>query len=106
MLSRFSFALCVLLLSASTALAGSNPSMAVQARAYPLPPIQASAALVMDAADGRILGAKNPHLRLPMASTTKIMTALVAFQMGRLSDRIVVPQAAFDYEWDATVMGL
>ena len=41
-----------------------------------------------------------------MASTTKIMTALLALQIGKLDDRITVPRAAFNYEWDATVMGL
>lgn len=41
-----------------------------------------------------------------MASTTKIMTALLALQMGRLTDRITVPAGAFNFESDATVMGL
>ena len=60
----------------------------------------------MDATNGAVLASKNPHLRLPMASTTKIMTALLALKLGHLSDRITVPKAAFDYERDATVMGL
>jgi hypothetical protein len=60
----------------------------------------------MDGDSGAILESLNPHLPLPMASTTKIMTALLALQLGQLTDRIVVPSAAFNYESDATVMGL
>lgn len=60
----------------------------------------------MDATNGTVLAAKSPHLRLPMASTTKVMTALLALKMGNLSDRITVPKAAFNFESDATVMGL
>lgn len=106
MLSRLSLFLCGLLVLSSPALARSAPSVASQARSFPVPPIRARAGLVMDASTGAVLGGKNPHLRLPMASTTKIMTALLALQLGHLSDRITVPSSAFDFEWDATVMGL
>ena len=40
--------------------------------------VSAKAAVVIDSESGRILFAKNPHLRLPPASTTKLMTAMVA----------------------------
>lgn len=60
----------------------------------------------MDVTDGTVLTGKNVHVHLPIASTTKIMTALIALQLGRLSDRITVPKSAFDYEQDATAMGL
>ncbi len=106
MLSRLSLAICAVLLLSSSALARSNPSEASQARSFPAPPIRARAGLVLDASTGAVLAAKNPDLHLPMASTTKIMTALVALRMGHLSDRIKVPKSAFDFESDATVMGL
>ncbi|GAC1404264.1 MAG: hypothetical protein NVSMB52_18090 [Chloroflexota bacterium] len=60
----------------------------------------------MDATNGKVLGSVNAHMHLPIASTTKIMTALLAVQFGDLSDRIRVPKSAFNYESDATVMGL
>ncbi|HEX6508401.1 MAG TPA: D-alanyl-D-alanine carboxypeptidase family protein, partial [Chloroflexota bacterium] len=66
----------------------------------------AKSGIVIDADSGAILASLNPHLHLPMASTTKIMTAVLALQLGHLEDRIVVPRSAFNYEWDATVMGL
>lgn len=94
------------LLFSSTALARSVSSEASQARTFPSPPVRALAAVVMDASNGQVLAAVNPHKHLPMASTTKIMTALVALDLGHLDDKITVPKAAFDYESDATVMGL
>jgi D-alanyl-D-alanine carboxypeptidase len=106
MLSRVSLAVCLVFLLTSGAFAQSTSSEARQAAAFPLPPINARAAIVMDGDSGAVLASLNPHLRLPMASTTKIMTALLALQMGQLTDRIVVPDAAFNFESDATVMGL
>jgi D-alanyl-D-alanine carboxypeptidase len=45
-----------------------------------LPMIDARAAIVMDRNTGEILGSKMPDLRRAMASTTKIMTALLAVE--------------------------
>jgi serine-type D-Ala-D-Ala carboxypeptidase (penicillin-binding protein 5/6) len=42
--------------------------------------LSARAAILIDADDGRVLWTKQPHLRLPVASTTKIMTAVLALQ--------------------------
>ena len=103
---RVSLLPLLLLLISSTAWARRSASEGFYARSYPMPPVLARAALVMDAATGNVLGAVHPHLRLPMASTTKIMTAIVALRLGNLSDRIRVPKAAFDFEADAAVMGL
>lgn len=54
----------------------------------------ASAAVLMDADSGRVLYAQNENARMGIASTTKIMTALVAIENGRLSDTVTVPRAA------------
>lgn len=59
------------------------------------PEISALAAILMDRDSGRILWGKEPHLRLPIASTTKIMTALLALERGCEDDVVVVsPEAA------------
>lgn len=50
------------------------------------PEVMAKAALLMDATTGQVIYAKNPHERRAQASTTKIMTALVTLEKGRLSD--------------------
>jgi D-alanyl-D-alanine carboxypeptidase len=44
------------------------------------PPIGGRAAIVVDAATGNVLWALHPHERLPVASLTKIMTAMLVLQ--------------------------
>jgi D-alanyl-D-alanine carboxypeptidase (penicillin-binding protein 5/6) len=95
-----------ILLLASASLVYSASSEAQQVRSFPAPPVRAYGAVVMDATTGQLLMGVNAHRRLPMASTTKIMTALLALQMGKLTDRITVPAGSFNFEPDATVMGL
>ncbi len=52
--------------------------------------LTARSAVIMDANSGRILFAKNPRLRLPPASTTKVMTAMIALEKLPLDARVVV----------------
>src|SRR5919201_6226733 len=52
------------------------------------PRLSARAAILVDASDGRVLWAWRPHARLPIASTTKIMTALLVLE--RLEPRQLV----------------
>lgn len=52
----------------------------------------------MDASSGRILYASNENARLEMASTTKIMTAIVALDHLALSDEIRIPSEAVGVE--------
>lgn len=55
----------------------------------------AKAALLMDAATGRILFQKDADLRLPPASTTKVMTAILALESGRkLNETLTVSKDA------------
>ncbi len=51
-------------------------------------PVTASSAIVVDADTGRVVYALRAHVRRPIASTTKIMTAVVALQ--RLAPRRLV----------------
>jgi D-alanyl-D-alanine carboxypeptidase len=62
--------------------------------AFPPPSVTASAAAVLDADTGNWLYLDNADLPLPMASTTKIMTAVVAIEHGHLSDVVRVSKAA------------
>ncbi|MEK7621830.1 MAG: hypothetical protein AAB415_01495 [Patescibacteria group bacterium] len=57
--------------------------------------LEAKAALVYEPDTGRILYAKAEHERLPIASMTKLMTALTATEL--LPDSTVVPLAARHY---------
>jgi D-alanyl-D-alanine carboxypeptidase (penicillin-binding protein 5/6) len=56
--------------------------------------IKARSAVVMDAATGRVLYAKNPELRLKPASTAKLMTALVAVEKSNLRDVVKISKRA------------
>lgn len=58
------------------------------------PRVTAKAAIVVDARTGSVLWAQAPDERLPPASTTKVMTAVLALESGRLTDRVEAsPQA-------------
>lgn len=57
--------------------------------------LSARAAVLMDVATGQVLFSRNGDLRLPMASTTKIMTGILAIEMGDLKEQVrVSPRAA------------
>jgi D-alanyl-D-alanine carboxypeptidase (penicillin-binding protein 5/6) len=58
------------------------------------PTVDAAAYILVDPATGETLAQRAPDRKLPMASTTKIMTALVALGRAELDDRITVPPAA------------
>ena len=54
------------------------------------PEVSASAYVLMDADSGRVLLARDETAEKPIASTTKIMTALVALDESRLTDKVTV----------------
>lgn len=72
---------------------------------YPTPALaRGSATVVMEAESGRVLYAQNEQEKLPMASTTKIMTALLALEQPELDREFVVDSAAIRVEGSS--MGL
>lgn len=60
--------------------------------------LSAEAAVLMDGMTGEVLFASNADARLPMASTTKIMTALIALEHGHTEDEFAIPAAAVGVE--------
>ncbi len=62
------------------------------------PSVSAQAAVVIEATSGRILYQKNAETKLPMASTTKIITAMVALNQGKLSDKVKISSTAAGVE--------
>jgi serine-type D-Ala-D-Ala carboxypeptidase (penicillin-binding protein 5/6) len=58
------------------------------------PTVDAAAYILVDPATGETLAQRAPDRKLPMASTTKIMTALVVLERAELDDRLTVPPAA------------
>lgn len=97
---------CVAWLALAAVLMGAAPLPAV---AQTIPDtkefsIAAKGAVVIDASNGRVYFAQNANGRLPMASTTKIMTALLALEQPDLDEPFVVDSAAIRVE--GTSMGL
>ena len=66
------------------------------------PEITAQAAIVMDGDSKAVLFAQKPHLRFSMASTTKIMTALIGLSYYKLDDvlKVMTPNV------EGSVLGL
>lgn len=66
--------------------------------------ISAKAYIVMDLASGEIISSKNEDAKMPIASTTKIMTALIALEQADAEESFEVNEAAIMVE--GTSMGL
>lgn len=66
------------------------------------PKIEAGAAIVIDAKTGRVLYEKDAYSRRAIASTTKIMTAIVAIENGNLNDKVTVSKRAASI-WGSTI---
>lgn len=58
------------------------------------PAVAARAFIVVNTDTGEVLAARRPDTRLPMASTTKMMTAIVVMERANLDDVAVVPAVA------------
>ena len=78
--------------------------LAFNADAVDLPAVSAKGAILIDAATGEILFEKNCKEKLPMASTTKIMSAMLALESGNLDEEFVVDSNAIKVEGSS--MGL
>lgn len=66
--------------------------------------VSAKACVLIEQQTGKILFEKNSSEKLPMASTTKIMTTLLCLESGRLDDEFVVDSEAIKVEGSS--MGL
>ena len=62
------------------------------------PSVSAKSAILIEADTGEVIWSKNPDQRLPMASTTKIMTALVAIESGDVNRIVSVSPKAVGVE--------
>jgi len=102
-LRLLSFLICPVLAVALPACSGSAPAQGgrlapVAARAAflpetPPPPVVAESAIVIDAITGRIMAGKNPDRPRAVASTQKLMTALLVVEDGPLDKVVTVAPA-------------
>ena len=60
--------------------------------------VSAESAVLINAENGDIYFEKNAEKRLPMASTTKIMTALVAIENSKMQDTVIIDRRAVGVE--------
>lgn len=59
-----------------------------------LPSVNAQGAILMDMETGRVLFEKNSKAPMPMASTTKIMSAIITLENANLEDIVIVGKRA------------
>jgi serine-type D-Ala-D-Ala carboxypeptidase (penicillin-binding protein 5/6) len=84
--------------SATPANPSPSPSPAIQVAGAPRR-VKAKGAVLADTATGQVLWSRGLDTERPMASVTKVMTALLVLQAGDLGQEIRVPKAAFVYAW-------
>lgn len=60
--------------------------------------VTAPGAIVMDQETGRIFYGKNEHEKMRIASITKIMTAIIAIESGKLDEKVTVSERAVKTE--------
>lgn len=63
---------------------------------HPAPPVYATAAYLLDANSGITLYAHNPFTHLPVMSTTKLMTAIIAIEKGNLNQNVTINKAIWN----------
>jgi serine-type D-Ala-D-Ala carboxypeptidase (penicillin-binding protein 5/6) len=59
--------------------------------------VKAKAGILADAATGQVLWAKAGYAIRPIASITKVMTALVVIRAGNLDRKIKIPKSVLNY---------
>ena len=94
----------------------SNATLLTSAKYVPtdaaLPSVSAQSAILLEADSGEIVYEKNAHIPLPMASTTKIMTAIVALESAdpnmsvKVTSESVGIEGSSIYLYDGEVLSL
>ena len=70
--------------------------------------VKAKSGILVDATTGQVLWAQDENVVLPIASITKVMTALVVIQAGGLNQQVTVPKEVTGYvaKYAANAAGL
>jgi D-alanyl-D-alanine carboxypeptidase (penicillin-binding protein 5/6) len=80
--------------------ASPSPSVSPQIQVAGAPGgVKAKGAVLADAATGQVLWSRDLDTERPMASVTKVMTALLVLQAGNLGQEIRITKAAMNYAW-------
>lgn len=70
------------------------------------PDVNAGGIVLLEATTGKVLYAKNAHVKLPMASTTKVMTAMLALEHGGLDTLVEITEEAYGEEGSSMYLEL
>lgn len=62
--------------------------------------------ILIEENSGRVLLENNSHKKMAMASTTKIMTALIAIERGRLDDVVLIGEDSVNVEGSSIYLGV
>ncbi len=84
--------------SAITSDVGTTSFIKAESHSLPSLSVSAKSAILIEAVSGEVIYSKNPDERLPMASTTKIMTALLAIESCDISKTVSVSPEAVGVE--------
>ncbi|NLI13877.1 MAG: D-alanyl-D-alanine carboxypeptidase [Peptococcaceae bacterium] len=76
-------------------------SAAVFPAAAASPVITGEAAVLVDSKNGQVLFEKNASVKVYQASTTKILTAIIALESARTGEMVTIPKEASDVEGSA-----
>ena len=95
-MSAWKFLVCFLLIFSLTVSAVSHVS--VSAASLSEPSVSAQAAILIEAESGEVVFSRAENVRMPMASTTKIVTALTALTLAEPSTPITVAPEAVGVE--------
>lgn len=83
-----------------------TPVQIYERQAPAVPALHARAAYVLDLDRNSVIYQLNSQARLPPASLTKVVTALVALDLMRADQLVQVPASINQLPWDSTRMGL
>lgn len=98
-MKKFSVLLCILLFALFV-----FSDLPTSATSTPSIDVSAKSAILIEAQTGRVIWEKLSDTKLPMASTTKIMTTLLTLESGNLEEEFVVDSDAITVEGSS--MGL
>ena len=90
--------LCISDISASLSAADATDVTEAAAASADGLSVSAESAIVLEATTGDVVFEKDADTRRPMASTTKIMTAITALEAGDLDKKVSVPAEAVGVE--------
>lgn len=92
--------ICVLLLMVAVAF-GHLPVSKAESTSLKDMPVGAQSAVLMEQSSGRILYEKDPHTKRRIASITKIMTAIIAIESGKMDKTVTVSNSILKSEGSA-----